>query len=391
MSLQVMAGFETGDTYECVAAVGQVSVVSAVPPTDGVGAYVFRVNPGSGQDGYGYFRPTLATGYLSVYMKINTMPSGAATTVIRTTDGSNIVSVEVKLNILGKLDTYIDGSITPQLGSTILSTGVWYLIQLKNPGTNNGTAELYIDEVLEYSIPNSGLSHYTMEFVYLGRVDTPATACDIYFDSLTVDSAAYNPAHISRLNISGAGTLTTNFPQGTTYQDLDDDVTDNDSTVGVTTNDALNTSYATYALPTNPNPSLPPGSITVVAMKPYAISKVSSNPGFNSNLDMGATLYFNSNSYFLYQNVSVSFGTYRLIGTIWETNPDTALAWLKEDIDEAASLEVGPYAHVGGGGIGITCTAAAIMLAYTASAGPPPSPTVSRRNVGRPRRFKNLL
>lgn len=389
MSLVLIAGWETGDTYEAVAAAGTYSVTNSfTPPTDSIGVFAFRSNPASLQDGYCYFQPGLATGYVSIYIYLNSLPGGTSTLLKTTHSNTTNTSVEVFLTSMGKINVAVDGSITPALGTTTLSTGTWYLIQLKNPGTTNGTTELLIDGVTEHTIPGTGLTNYRMDYLFVGKTNSAFGTYDVTFENLTVDNTAYNPAHICVLSTTAPGTYSVNTSGS--YNNVEDFPADNDTTTVITTNNALAATYSSYALPTNPNPQVPSGTVTVKAVQPYAISRISSNPNLFANLNIGVVFIVNGHNAFEYSLQPVDL-TYKLYKSLHLVNPDTAAPWTKEDIDEASILEVGPYFDAVSNGIGGACTQTGIMFAYTSGGGPGPAAVSRRANRGRLRRLKNLL
>src|SRR3989304_2753603 len=146
MSVLNLCGFESGDVVECYAAVGTQSISSAVKRT---GDYSGRVNPtttATGSFRLGTFQPSglqIASGSVSqtlarFYFRVDTLPASGNEEIFVCADAGALTKFSIRITSAGVLQAW---SRTPsQLGSdgtTILSTGVWYRIDVKvYTGTN---------------------------------------------------------------------------------------------------------------------------------------------------------------------------------------------------------------------------------------------------------------
>jgi len=196
MARSLICGFEMGHLDECYLTSGTVSISSSIKRT---GSYSLRSNPASGT-GYAKFLYVLPGGASSrtfsksfrVYIYFASMPTGtgAALTIGRIRYVVDPDFDYATLNISGS------GHATPgrlsvgsgALGSTTLTTGLWYRIEMDVGYVGGGGFRLYLDGVQEATFNING-PITAADTIELGCISS--TTADIYFDDLLVDDDTF--------------------------------------------------------------------------------------------------------------------------------------------------------------------------------------------------------
>ena len=154
------------------------------------GTYAWRANPSAGT---GFWRKQISgsdqnkAGYLRVYVYIATLP-GATVQLIRFSSTANAHLASIRLTSSGTLT--LNGANNTQIGSasSALSTGQWYMLELKCDSTNaTGTVDARVDGSSFASGNNSSRGSWAR--ILWGAI-TPNVTCDIYFDDVALNDAS---------------------------------------------------------------------------------------------------------------------------------------------------------------------------------------------------------
>jgi hypothetical protein len=163
---------------------GTVSISSTTVRS---GSYAWRVNPTSGT---GFYRKQISGadqnkgGYLRVYINIATNP-GATIQLIRFSSSGNAHLASIRLASDGTLRLHNAANAQVGSASSALSTGQWYMVELKCDSTNaTGTLDARLDGVSFASGNNSSRGSWAR--ILWGAI-TPNSTCDIFFDDIALN------------------------------------------------------------------------------------------------------------------------------------------------------------------------------------------------------------
>lgn len=195
-----------------------------------------------------------AVGIQRFYLNAASLPS-ATTYICRFLDGSNNSAGSIRLTSSGRLQLMTANNNQIGSDSAILSTGTWYMIELKTDATGSGTLEGRLDGSSFASGANNNQG--TWSRITIGVITTNATA-DLFFDDWALNDGSGStqngwpgPGGILHLSPTGAGdsngwSNTSNAAgSGNNYQ-LVDETPPNDTTDYVQTGAANTTDM--YAL-----------------------------------------------------------------------------------------------------------------------------------------------
>lgn len=154
------------------------------------GTYAWRSNPTAGT---GFFRKQISgsdqnkAGYLRLYVYIVSLPASTVQ-LLRFSSTANAHLASIRLTSSGTLT--LNGANNTQIGSasSALSTGQWYMIELKCDSTNaTGTVDARLEGSSFASGNNSSRGSWAR--ILWGPV-TPNVTCDIYMDDVALNDAA---------------------------------------------------------------------------------------------------------------------------------------------------------------------------------------------------------
>lgn len=229
MATLILAGFETRTIVantEILSVTGSPSINTATPRT---GAACLAISAASGAAELvriGGVETTSATGlqaawsrtaetFYTFYFRFTNIPTlNSDFAAVVTAGGTNVVVV----NITSAGAVRLIGATTSATIATV-STGIWYRMDLRC--TSNGTTGGAIDGGTEQTCT---AQNQTQGLLQLGRPGTTATALDVLFDDVYVDTVAFPGAvEIKALYPTGAGHAA-NWANGTgvTFAEVDD-------------------------------------------------------------------------------------------------------------------------------------------------------------------------
>lgn len=349
-------GIESGDLSEFSASNGTVSVDSSTVRT---GGYSLKCNPtgtGTGRVNIQALSAagastgaSVVTSYIRFYFRAATLPAtnDEYIVVVRESGGNKFF---VSIASDGKLAAYDSTATLLATGTTVLSTGVWYRIEIKCGTGASAAWEVKIDGTSEIS-GTGNLSTSNGNHIRLGKAaNRNGNSVEFYYDDwIWSDSAYPGVGECQMMQPDGNG----NYTAWTgTYTDVDEVTHDSDTTyISTSTNGAAETvtleSAASAGITGTPN-----------SVKSWAMVRDASGiagTAFQVRLRSGST----DND----TNSTTPGSTYELRAKIYDTDPADAGAWTLADLD---SLEVGVEANA------VTahrCTQLCVMVDYTPSVG----------------------
>ncbi len=339
-----VAGFDTGDTIEMAATSGTFSVQSSV--TRGAwSGYALRTNPAT--SGTGFVRTgkigtsgtnaamALTTkAFARFYFRYDTNPASGDEVLFLFASGTTVSTrlLQVSLNSAGNLLLYSDSTDTLLgTGSTTLSSGVWYRIEVKADVSDrsNLVYELKIDGTSELTGSYASASA-VLSWAYFGKSrNANSQSVDYYFDDVRIDNAAYpGDARVTLLLPNANGTYQTatiGAGSGSHYQVVDDVPHNGDTDYLVT--DGITGHAETEALADTTSAGV---SGTVNAAKPMVIVKRdgATNGGLKIRLRSAST---DSDTF----GSTSSTSAYTQVANVYDTDPATSVAWTTGGIDGA--------------------------------------------------------
>jgi hypothetical protein len=382
-------GFHTGDTVECPATGGTISVQNTT--TRGAwDAYALRVNPVTTGTGFAVVRGLTAAGaaanasasscYYRFYFRFATKAGSGYEPVARNEDSGGTAQVELGLNSSGNLavyDAYDGGSggspVLHATGSTVLSSGTWYRVELfcdPSSGTDLDYV-LKIDGATELTGTIAGNDQSFAGNLRLGKLaNRNGQTVDYFYSTVAIRDDAYpGDARHSLLAPTADGNYQTwsiGAGAGSHWQNVEEVPHDSDTTyllsTGVTGNAETEAMGDTGSL----------SIATVNCAKAMAVLK--------RNGASNGAVRLRTRSASTDSDLGSNFATttsYSLCARVLDTDPATAAAWTASGLDgvEVGAVEQSAntsrltacylavdYVHDPGGGGGSPSTAYNLLL-----------------------------
>lgn len=259
MALLNMCGFEVGDLSEIYTSSGNAAIEGTTVKT---GSYACKIYPPTtmqasitfrGFDGYGRHATDLAvaTSYVSMDFRVDTLPSDDSEDILAFYDGSAL-KMELRVTSAGNLQLY-DASVSA-LGSasaSALSTATWYRIDV-TCGTGSGASyEVRVNGSAVISGTSSDIGSTGTARVYVGKYANRNNRAVVYYvdnffwrDDAYVDTGAV----ILRMDPDGDGSATAwtiGSGSGSDWENLTELRTGTDSTYLVSTKTVNDASLVT--------------------------------------------------------------------------------------------------------------------------------------------------
>lgn len=199
----ILTGFETGDTSEAITTSGTFSVQGTT--TRGAwSAYALRINLAAFATGFVRFAASGATGqasttglaaataYTRFYFRVDTLPGTGSEEFFRAVTNSASVIVILRITDAGNIAAYgSDGATLLTTGTAVLSTAVWYRIELKNGNGAGAALEWKIDGVTDVSTTATLGTGNINQVTFGKQVDRNGQSVDYYYDDIRVSDSAY--------------------------------------------------------------------------------------------------------------------------------------------------------------------------------------------------------
>ncbi len=182
-------GFELNSTSAGMEFTTSSGTISLQTGTVRTGTYALRANPttSTGFTRWHAFASDQAiVGYQRFYLNIATLPS-AATSICRFLDGTNNSMGAIRLSTGGALQLLTAGGSQIGSASATLSTGTWYMVELKTDATGSGTLDARLDGSSFASGANSAQGNWSR--ILIGVIGTNATT-DLFFDDWALNDAS---------------------------------------------------------------------------------------------------------------------------------------------------------------------------------------------------------
>jgi len=300
------------------------------------GTYSLRSNPtttgtGSAQVGTHNNTGTLAAlgnSRINVrfYFLYDTKPAASSEQICFVRNSGSAANASVRLDSAGKLSVYDKDNALVATGTTVLSSGTWYCIELRCDVGTSAIYTLKIDDVTELS-GTCNTTTTNIAAVFLGKhLNQNGQTVDFYYDSVAVDSAAFiGITNVSTLLATGNGTYTA---WASDYTAVDEVPANGDTdfiTSTLTTGDAETVNLTDCSVDGIKN--------QIFAVKPLTICRRdgASNGTMNLRVRQGGTDTDNGADF-------TSTSAYTACGRIRTANPTTSGPWTVAALD---SLEVG--------------------------------------------------
>ena len=364
------SGFKTGNNAEFNSTSGTTSIQTSVKRT---GDYAFRANPTTTNVGYGTMvglsttgentSYSVATAYITMYFRVDTIPASNDDPILVFMTSALAVKLELRLNSSGQIAAYDSALSLLGTGSTALSTGTWYRLEI-SCGTAAGSAgawEVKINGASEISGTGT-LLNVNNSIARLGKwVDRNGNSVDFFYDDVWIDNSAFIGAHEVKILIPNANGSTMQWTNGTgssDYQEVDEiptsatDYVRNPASGGgeIALFDVQDTSTASIT-----------GTINALKGMVNMREDTSTTSSTNLRFRSGST---NSDTTAL--NLNFSFNWY---SKLFGTDPDTSSAWTSSGVD---GVEIGAIEN---NTLAIRLATAYVTVSYT------PSSTDARRKV----------
>lgn len=277
-----------------------------------------------------------ATTFLRFWYRYDTKPSAnwERVAVLNGTTQARLVT----LNSSGNLELRTSAGTLQATGSTALSSGTWYLVQVGRDNSD-GSIRIWLNGVEDAA--ETGLSWTgTTSQVYVGKLaNSNGESIDSYFDDIALDDATYidDTSLIAALTVDGDGS-TQNFTigagTGNHYEQVDETSPDGDTTYLLSSLVADQDELFTMS-------SAPADVDTIDAVCVMPICKADTNSStLKAVIKSGGTTQRSSTATFsTAAYVSAVFnGSTLPRGYLTLTDPDTAATWTVSGVN---AMEVG--------------------------------------------------
>jgi hypothetical protein len=202
-------GFELNSTSTGMEFTTSSGTISLQTGTVRTGTYALRANP-TASTGFvrwhAFATDQAIVGYQRFYLNIASQPT-AASTICRFLDVSNNSTGAIRLSTAGKLQLLTAGGAQIGSDSAALSTGTWYMVELKTDATGAGALDARLDGSSFASGANGAQGNWSR--VLIGVIGTNTTT-DLYFDDWALNDASGS----SQTSWPGAGKILHLVPNG---------------------------------------------------------------------------------------------------------------------------------------------------------------------------------
>lgn len=237
MTIRAFEGFEGG--VQGPFASSLTGTFSIQGTTKHTGNYALQVNPTTTNTGgitlnalNASGRPEVtATGfavaevYTSFYFRIGTLPDALDEEFFRYSLVDGTGAGRYRIGSDGTVRFYDDGNTLTETGTTVLSTGVWYKIEIRCSGTAIPDYELKIDGVSELSGTYAQTGADILNLRFGKTANSNGKTVDFYYDDIIIDDAAYPvDAIILAMTVNGDGSTQqwTSGTNGSDHQEVDE-------------------------------------------------------------------------------------------------------------------------------------------------------------------------
>lgn len=242
MSILNICGFETGDSSESSTTAGTFSIQSTTVRT---GSYALRVNPtttgtgtykisGLGTDGAtSVFN--VSNAYYRFYFLYLTKPASNEEIFARVSDTTGgLLKISLNLTSTGIIKAYNAVGTLMATGTTVLSSGTWYCIQLFCGTGASGSWEVRINQNSELS-GTGNVNTNNHGGILLGKaVNTNGQSVDFYYDDVIISDSGFIGPGQSTILVPNANGTSQDFSigagAGQHWQQVNDIPNDGDTT-----------------------------------------------------------------------------------------------------------------------------------------------------------------
>jgi hypothetical protein len=344
-------GFESGASTGISGWDGPVSnTASFQTTTKHTGSYALKVNPTTTGVGYGLIlglpangcQPAInagasvATSYVSFYLNLETLPSSLSEQIFDVENTASAYKCSVRLTSAGNLAFYDTTPTLQATGTTVLSTGTWYLIDVKC-GTSASTAawEVRINGVSEISGSSANTTATNAGEINLGkRTDRNGKGITVYYDDWSWSDSAYPGAQQTTVLVPNGAGNALQWVAGVGTADYTSVAElPNDGNTTYLKSD-LTSGHAFSVAMTNTSTAGITGTVNSVKVDVIVARDGGTNGAVNVRLRSNTTNSDTSTS-------GTTTSSYNERGKISDTDPATSSAWTLSGVDgtEAGVLE----------------------------------------------------
>lgn len=340
MGRLLMCGAELGNSVELAGSTGDVTFDSTVKRS---GAYALKIVSSPLGTLLSHFQlsfDAVGTAYFTVHVRFLALPASAQQQFFCVRSVTTPGCLAIRSD--GKIDLYNQGGALCASGTTVLSTGTDYRIDLKIGKGAAGACpyELRINGVLEFSGSNGTFGTADIGSCHggvkkdLGGAILSLTA---WFDDVVIRDDSFEESGIVRVfgmipngNGDNGDKVWTGTPADT-YADIDDGLApDSDSSYWYAT---ANGGKRCAALPSCDDIGMPAGA-QILALQSWHQSRLV------SGVDTSVGHVIRSGGYNFSQSYLDPGTGYNFDVSLWETDPATEEAWTRAGVD-AAQVGVG--------------------------------------------------
>jgi hypothetical protein len=239
MTIKCIEGFEGGIRGPFVTAGGTADVQTV---TKRSGTYSLQTNPTTTNTGFWLLYGLATTGgidttngfnvadlYVGFYFRIATLPAANNEEIFRHTNVNSSTSIQYRIGSTGVITAYSGPGALVATGTTVLSTGVWYRIDIRCSGGAAGNYEIKINGVSELSGAVAQTASNILRFALGKTVNQNGNSVDFFYDDVVADDAAYPvdaPILVMAVNADGSTQQWTSGTNASNYLEVDEIPTD---------------------------------------------------------------------------------------------------------------------------------------------------------------------
>lgn len=337
MAILNIVGWESGDSAaESVSTTGTVSIQSTTKRT---GTYALQANPTTTATGYanvGTIDSTardvnfdVADVYARFYFRAATLPASNSEPIFssnRSTGGA--IKFELRIDSAGNLLGYGQGTSLLATGTTVLSTGTWYRIEVRVGTGASANWEVKINGTSEISGTADLRSDNNVNVRFGKTTNRNGNTVDFFYDDIAVSDSAYPGASdgVYPLTVDGDGTYTAwtvGAGAGADYTNIDEIPHDSSTTYLLSTLSAGDASTGTLI-------SMPSSSSIYAVKATTFVIRNGAGASFQQRTRSGST---DSDTADI-----TPLASYTDYHQLHATDPNTSSAWTESAVN---AIEVG--------------------------------------------------
>jgi hypothetical protein len=194
-----LSGFEGGTSEVAQGSTGTFSVQNSTVRT---GGFALRVNPATTNAGWWRLGvisadgtttgSSIANAYIRFYFRYATKAAANDEEIFQSQDfGGGLPKIAVRLNSAGNLAAYNSLNALMSTGSTVLSSGTWYRIEVYSGTGAAGSWAVRVDGVTEISGTGNLQTNNNATYAFGKVTNRNGNSVDYFYDDILIDNADY--------------------------------------------------------------------------------------------------------------------------------------------------------------------------------------------------------